>query len=986
MNLSRPQQKLFTRLNQQLNTSPAYFQQHLPRIIRDLHSSLRSRYVIVFLGSRLIKHGLPKLAKYKSIMNYNKFKRVGLMWKQRKPMKKQQQQHKKSRRLRGSAQDGTATLRQRKQKKKKEPTVDPVVIEIDDDEDEVKLEPTIVENENVSYVDASMENTEKTVTIENVSLPVEMDGLAENSAEFPTEFVSPEEVNMLMENYPETEKEQCEEKDVSNPIEISPESGAEQENVPNPIESTLKSGKDSDLKTKEVTKPEDDEKTEKSTEEETSSEEDDSDASEVEDDEEQDATEDAEKPDGFPKILSAISLNPTSVDIDTPIPSNEADMNKALRQQLSLLQMGRRRESIFFPAPSITAKPLQKSANNFLSKSPTNSGCTTPSLVRHISQSSLEDNTTTTATPNKTDEQSESTKSVKVKPTEGTVKRNFIDSLLTKIKLNTSNEGETDVADSNRNDDDNNDDDDDVVSIHSADSEFHGFQAIDAERRPVLLLPTPILPAHLSQNTPNSAFISEELDNFMIENSLETAVPPPPPPTVKRRRHIDEAMMSTEATPPELAYHEHPDTVEKPRTLAEKRLLLERTVDFKYYMIENESTIYREIRKRARFAVAAATATSPSSVKPATVNAELIRNIQEQNVPFTRDCWRASSWLNTQNGRFYFQTFRTETGDMVKILSGRGNNKNKCIYELPKLSRKSAIAHKAVRCRGKCHRIDHLKINNLEAILPPVVKSPKKDVRPAAVAAAAATSKMPRLNTLNVPSFMRPAPLSQKVLAGKRCSIDMEIGPLEIFRMPAVRLEVCPRIDRPLPEVIRPYLHLAMPFEKMTDEWAAFAVSTLVVPKRPLKRGRRRKSWVPPPVEENSSSSVGSTEWKPIYYSFNIPYTNNQTNILVRRRNLPGLKNGGATASRKQIDIKSETFTFNRSVDKMDSIAMEAADVLAKMIDSVSLSFDADAMLQIDPDALEVCGGADAAVKKNLETTMPTCIDAKKNRATRTLM
>lgn len=171
-------------------------------------------------------------------------------------------------------------------------------------------------------------------------------------------------------------------------------------------------------------------------------------------------------------------------------------------------------------------------------------------------------------------------------------------------------------------------DDEDHMSDHSASSknDFLGFKEIDAQfELPNIpgMLPTPLVKRSKGVK---SAFVSEYLDNFMKENALDNSAYR----TAPLKKRPDEAMMYAEAKPPNLLCPQLPSDVEKPRTVAEKRQLLERKADIKYLMIENESTVYRELKKHAK--------TGPAP------NYTLIRNIQQMNIPFTRDCWRATCW------------------------------------------------------------------------------------------------------------------------------------------------------------------------------------------------------------------------------------------------------------------------------------------------------------------------------------------------------
>lgn len=319
------------------------------------------------------------------------------------------------------------------------------------------------------------------------------------------------------------------------------------------------------------------------------------------------------------------------------------DVNDQIREQLKLLQSGRR-SSI----PLLTNSGNSTRASSVIgTKTPSCSS--TPSYSRHPSHSSLEGDPirSTDALAGKSAAASASShNNCNQKP-------KFIDSLISKLKtqglnLPASTNDETQSLSAQSSPEKSstpnhpppkpliecessidNAIDNDHLSDHSTSSTdgFLGFKEDEAQfERPNIpgMLPTPLV---RKSKGVKSAFVSEELDNFMTENALDNNSYTTAP---LKKRH-DEALMYAEATPPILLCPQLPSDVEKPRTVAEKRQLLERKADIKYLMIENESTVYRELRKRAQRA-------GPVP------NYTLIRNIQQMNIPFTRDCWRATCW------------------------------------------------------------------------------------------------------------------------------------------------------------------------------------------------------------------------------------------------------------------------------------------------------------------------------------------------------
>lgn len=347
------------------------------------------------------------------------------------------------------------------------------------------------------------------------------------------------------------------------------------------------------------------------------------------------------------KVAEAVESNPTENEENTNVPTTTEDVNEQIREQLKLLQSGRR------TSISLLTNNGNSTRSSSVIETKTSSCGSTPSFSRHTSYSSL-DNEPTKSTDEKSSKSDGVTGSSKTALNQ---KSRFIDSLISKLKTqglnlptsiaddiqpistptspytstHTSPEKLTAVRRTSFTECESSMDitnDDERLSTHSTSSvdDFLGFQETEAlfERPNVPgMLPTPLV---RKSRGVASAFVSKALDNFMTENALDNKAYTTAP---LKKRH-DEALMYADAEPPSLLCPQLPSDVEKPRTVAEKRQLLERKADFKYLMIENESTVYRELRKRSR------TAPVP--------NYTLIRNIQEMNIPFTRDCWRATCW------------------------------------------------------------------------------------------------------------------------------------------------------------------------------------------------------------------------------------------------------------------------------------------------------------------------------------------------------
>lgn len=275
--------------------------------------------------------------------------------------------------------------------------------------------------------------------------------------------------------------------------------------------------------------------------------------------------------------------------------------------------------------------------------------------------------------------------------------------------------------------------------------------------------------------------------------------------------------------------------------------------------------------------------------------------------------------MNTPNGRFYYQTIQDNKKE-IKVLGGKGNNSVKELVRLRPVDKRKSVRQD---CTKSCKLIGNIKINGLDELMTESTNHHSESTF---------TSK--KLNTLcDGYSFQKPGPLSLKKLNSIKSSIDVELGPLELYSLPLIQLQVWPRLDRPLPEVVHPYLKLALPYQKITPEWAEFSLSTL-------------KQITPPPSRRKRKRTTETTESNQSF-TFNIPYTNNQNRILVRKRRqiVPVMTKLNSINENEKTKLK-----FMKDVDKTDDVAVAVADVLTDMINSVALTLCEATVIKDDPD------------------------------------
>lgn len=469
-------------------------------------------------------------------------------------------------------------------------------------------------------------------------------------------------------------------------------------------------------------------------------------------------------------------------------------------------------------------------------------------------------------------------------------------------------------------------DDDNVSTCSSSNADFLGFDVTNKNIDVSALLPTPRVP----KSSKESVFVSEDLDAFMKENSLENVANVEIVVPVKVG-DVDEALITEAAQPPTLTIPERPVDMQRPRTLAEKRLILQRQKDVHYQMIEHESTVYHELKKRVKMG-------SLYKNQP-------LRSIQDAEIPFTRDCWRATCWINTDNNYFFYRTIVFD-GSELKLSGGRGNNKTKLFCELSDDIDEIKPDKKPAKC--KCPPIEKIKINNYD--------EHREAIADHGIGDSHASVK--KLNNLKR-EYIRPCPLSKKPKVAKRTSLDIEYGQMELLTMPTVQLEIWPKVGESLPDTLKPLMKTIMPEGNLiTSEWAQFAVSVVVAPKqsstsRPQKQQRKFKR--PTPEEQKS-------------FVFDVPYVNNQTKIIVRRRRHPLTANSGGF--RESIDVFYEPvpaeLEFVKSVDRSDAVASDCADALSAMIESVAVTLNENNFIRNDPDLDYV--GRIVSIKSDTET------------------
>ena len=168
-------------------------------------------------------------------------------------------------------------------------------------------------------------------------------------------------------------------------------------------------------------------------------------------------------------------------------------------------------------------------------------------------------------------------------------------------------------------------------------------------------LSTPIV----TRSRVNSAFLTADTDQEYLER-IES---------MSRRQSLassseDDSKMKPMSVPPRLQAPERPGNMEKPRTVAEKKVLMMKKInDIRYRMVEQESKIYHQTQKK--------------STKNE-INYALLDCLLVQNTPIKKDPWRALTWLRTTEGSYIYKMIRID-GQEYKLNGSVGNHSEKYI-------------------------------------------------------------------------------------------------------------------------------------------------------------------------------------------------------------------------------------------------------------------------------------------------------------------
>lgn len=428
----------------------------------------------------------------------------------------------------------------------------------------------------------------------------------------------------------------------------------------------------------------------------------------------------------------------------------------------------------------------------------------------------------------------------------------------------------------------------------------------DSAHQPGMLL-TPLVPQSCKTVDGNGAFVSDALEAYMKKNNLRD--------TRSADRELLEPMyqdgrVTAHSVPPHMDMPAVPDSLQKLRTVAERRHYLQRSKNQKMAIINNEANIYRELQRKQR----------QRKVKIAAMQ-QLQSPISQ--MPFTRQGWQAASYVSTETDKYYYQVIRID-GEMVRLPGSQGNNAQR--EKQPHRNALTAQELATLQCSSRC--VDAALRNELKVV--PTRQCQLK-------------GKLQKLNQYPLPAVFRPCPLSQKPyqkpLDDDTAALLLAGGSMAVVSMPTVQLDVKPQLGRPLNEVAKRYLQYILPHHDITREWAEFSVSTLQESPNSMREAEAQAAV--------QSTNVGRRK----SFTFVIPYMNDRNHILVRRV-VDRSEKLDECFSASQPPERLRDLEFRKLLpENADAIALDCADMVNDMINTVAISCSENSFISVDPDA-----------------------------------
>ncbi|XP_017958610.1 uncharacterized protein LOC108652925 [Drosophila navojoa] len=605
------------------------------------------------------------------------------------------------------------------------------------------------------------------------------------------------------------------------------------------------------------------------------------------------------------------------------------ELSKQMKQQLELLKSGKRGLSLIEDAnKNIELRQEQPEENVEEERAETTQQAEEEKLEeQHIEDDSVKLLAIIEGTLNQSDQSKEklvrrptiemelleasavSPTSKSDKPLEKAVDSKFLDMLMNKVRVKTFakelNFSSSDNGLNGTSDKPAGEGTADLSFNDEASEDFVEFD--DSAHQPGMLL-TPLVPQSFKTVDGNGAFVSDALEAYMKKNNLRD--------TRSADRELLEPMyqdgrVTAHSVPPHMDMPAVPDSLQKLRTVAERRHYLQRSKNQKMAIINNEANIYRELQRKQR----------QRKVKIAAMQ-QLQSPITQ--MPFTRQGWQAASYVSTETDKYYYQVIRID-GEMVRLPGSQGNNAHR--EKQPHRNALTAQELATLQCSSRC--VDAALRSELKVI--PTRQTQLK-------------GKLQKLNQYPLPAVFRPCPLSQKPyqkpLDDDTAALLLAGGSMAVVSMPTVQLDVKPQLGRPLNEIAKRYLQYILPHHDITREWAEFSVSTLQESPNSMREAEAQAAV--------QSTKVGRRK----SFTFVIPYMNDRNHILVRRV-VDRSEKLDESFSASQPPERLRDLEFRKLLpENADAIALDCADMVNDMINTVAISCSENSFISVDSDAV----------------------------------
>lgn len=422
------------------------------------------------------------------------------------------------------------------------------------------------------------------------------------------------------------------------------------------------------------------------------------------------------------------------------------------------------------------------------------------------------------------------------------------------------------------------------------------------------LLATPIV----NNQRNNSVFVSseEEYQRMVAKHKAKAKA--------NQFQLTDSSQMGSKSQPPQMQAPELPANVSKPRTLADKRLLMSNINNnngIKFLMVEQENKMYRQVqRKKTNMEI----------------NYQMLDTMIIEDIPINRGPWKVLTWLRTREEN-YFQNYINLDGVDYKLNGSRGNHRLKYLKSQSSrpFPKQQVVNVRTIRCcPGSRVR---------KRIIDAVISS--DSMRRFVLQENVSSQK--RLDTKYLDNQLvsiTPRPLGKKIelinQSRKLLQNDEDsafLGDYAKFEMPEVKLQVDVVPTVSLDPVVKKYLKEILPHRRMSEKWCEFALTAL------------------------DSKTAGDESSRS--FDFTIPYQNDKKAILVREI----IRSKEDNEPLRIIYDESEDldddmeWTFAKDVDKDDPEECEVVDIIKDLTNSVFINLNDDLFSQDDPHDRKTC-------------------------------